>query len=360
MLPRTGPRPGWRAARSGRRRRLVSGGSGGCARAPASTRTIELSTFPAVDSVLLPVAEVPKHALAPRRSGRRAPDAGDLPTTRPRRLAARAAGRSGHRPGPRPDSRSATTGAARRAEQRAERVAAGLAELDLWLRDHVRAGLSVTSGGAYRHAEQVAARMVDAQAGRGGRCAAQPGRTGHPGPGGGGAGRLRPAAPADPRLRADPRARCRRGSRRWCGRSRLPVPGRACLPGGQRPVAGAGRAGRAGRPGPGPADPPRARTPPGSRAAAVLRPAGPVRRVDAALRPGTALDADLHFYPGQPPLRALIGGAPRQPGAGPAPPRPGGIQRCWRTGRPPWPSTVATRWPAPGSSAIPVPGAAAR
>jgi hypothetical protein len=54
--------------------------------------------------------------------------------------------------------------AARRAEQREARVAAGLAELETWLRDQVRAGLSGTDGG-YRHAEQIAARMVDAQAG---------------------------------------------------------------------------------------------------------------------------------------------------------------------------------------------------
>jgi hypothetical protein len=53
--------------------------------------------------------------------------------------------------------------AARRAEQRESRVGAGLAELEVWLRDQVRAGLSATSGG-YRHAERVAARMVDAQA----------------------------------------------------------------------------------------------------------------------------------------------------------------------------------------------------
>ena len=53
--------------------------------------------------------------------------------------------------------------AARRAEQRETRVAAGLAELETWLRDQVRAGLSSTGGG-YGHAERVAARMVDAQA----------------------------------------------------------------------------------------------------------------------------------------------------------------------------------------------------
>lgn len=53
--------------------------------------------------------------------------------------------------------------AAKRAEQRADRVRAGLAELDVWLRDQVRSGLSAATG-SYRHAEPVAARMVDAQA----------------------------------------------------------------------------------------------------------------------------------------------------------------------------------------------------
>ena len=52
--------------------------------------------------------------------------------------------------------------AARRSQRRAQRVAAGLAELRMWLCDQIRAGLSGTNG--HRHAEQIAARMVDAQA----------------------------------------------------------------------------------------------------------------------------------------------------------------------------------------------------
>lgn len=55
-------------------------------------------------------------------------------------------------------------GAARRSRQRAQRVAAGLAELQVWLRDQVRAGLSGAAAEGYRHAEAIAARMVDAQA----------------------------------------------------------------------------------------------------------------------------------------------------------------------------------------------------
>jgi SWIM zinc finger len=55
--------------------------------------------------------------------------------------------------------------AARRSRQRAERVAAGLAELQMWLCDQIRAGLSGLPGaGGHQHAEQIAARMVDAQA----------------------------------------------------------------------------------------------------------------------------------------------------------------------------------------------------
>jgi hypothetical protein len=54
--------------------------------------------------------------------------------------------------------------AARRAEQRATRVAAGLAELEMWLRDQVSAGLSAAGAQGFRHAEAMAARMVDAQA----------------------------------------------------------------------------------------------------------------------------------------------------------------------------------------------------
>ena len=59
--------------------------------------------------------------------------------------------------------------AARRAQQRAQRVANGLAELQSWLRDQVLVGLSATptapAGPAARgHANEIAARMIDAQA----------------------------------------------------------------------------------------------------------------------------------------------------------------------------------------------------
>jgi hypothetical protein len=54
--------------------------------------------------------------------------------------------------------------AARRAAQRAERVRDGLAELDRWLQDQVRTGLAGTDRLGYTHFDRVAARMVDAQA----------------------------------------------------------------------------------------------------------------------------------------------------------------------------------------------------
>jgi len=56
--------------------------------------------------------------------------------------------------------------AARRAQQRAQRVANGLAELQSWLRDQVLVGLSATpaASAARGHANEIAARMVDAQA----------------------------------------------------------------------------------------------------------------------------------------------------------------------------------------------------
>jgi hypothetical protein len=51
-----------------------------------------------------------------------------------------------------------------RAEQREARVASGLIELDRWLCDQVRQGLAVSQRAGYRHWDDIAARMVDAQA----------------------------------------------------------------------------------------------------------------------------------------------------------------------------------------------------
>jgi len=48
--------------------------------------------------------------------------------------------------------------------QRAARIAAGLDELDRWLGDQVRSGLAGAASAGYGHWEQMAARLVDAQA----------------------------------------------------------------------------------------------------------------------------------------------------------------------------------------------------
>jgi SWIM zinc finger len=85
-------------------------------------------------------------------------------------LAARAArasrGTGGEQAGEqaRPDGPKDPKAAARRAEQREARVASGLAELDRWLCDQVRQGLAASQQAGYGHWDDIAARMVDAQA----------------------------------------------------------------------------------------------------------------------------------------------------------------------------------------------------
>jgi len=66
---------------------------------------------------------------------------------------------SGEQPEPK-DPRAA----ARRAEQRESRVASGLAELDRWLCDQARQGLAASQQAGYGHWDDIAARMIDAQA----------------------------------------------------------------------------------------------------------------------------------------------------------------------------------------------------
>jgi len=75
-------------------------------------------------------------------------------------LTARAAKASAAQPGELADPKTA----ARRAEQRETRVAIGLAELDRWLCDQVRQGLAASQQAGYGHWDDIAARMVDAQA----------------------------------------------------------------------------------------------------------------------------------------------------------------------------------------------------
>lgn len=63
----------------------------------------------------------------------------------------------------RPASPADPEAARRRADQRAERVDSGMRELDQWLRDQVSQGLAATPKAGYQHWDTIAARMVDAQ-----------------------------------------------------------------------------------------------------------------------------------------------------------------------------------------------------
>jgi hypothetical protein len=72
------------------------------------------------------------------------------------------ASRSARTSDPKPPADPAA--ARRRAEQREARVALGLTELDRWLCDQVRQGLAASQRSGYRHWDDIAARMVDAQA----------------------------------------------------------------------------------------------------------------------------------------------------------------------------------------------------
>jgi hypothetical protein len=58
----------------------------------------------------------------------------------------------------------AAAAASRRAEQRAERITAGLDDLDLWLGDQIRTGLTTLKRAGYREIDEQARRLVDAQA----------------------------------------------------------------------------------------------------------------------------------------------------------------------------------------------------
>jgi SWIM zinc finger len=256
--------------------------------------------------------------------------------------------------------------AARRAQERALRVAGGLAELREWLADQVRVGLaaSVSAGG---HAGSIAARMVDAQA-----------------PGVAGVLRSLSAVPTS--------------GEDWPGRllaeyGRLHLLARAyervdTLPAGLAAVV-------------------RSRvgyttsrqevltlpaitdhwlviavrdlvegTVPGRRIWVRGRDTGRVAMLltfagngfwqdpdTAHLRPGSELRADLHYYPGQPPLRALIGERHADPAPAPAPalgPRSAGdidaLLADWAVGvaADPW----LTTWPALLTGTPVPPGAA--
>ena len=217
--------------------------------------------------------------------------------------------------------------AARRVQQRAERVANGLAELQSWLRDQVLIGLSATPtagsaaasavGSARGHADEVAARMVDAQAP--GVASVLRGLSEVPGSGEGWPGRLlaeyaqlhllarahQRLGDLPPDLAATVRSRVGYPTSRQDVLARPPVTDHWTVLGvrdlldGQVPGRRLWLRGRD-----------------SGRWAMLLTFAAPGRAGGAGgwqdpdtarLRPGTELHASLHYYPGQPALRATVG-----------------------------------------------------
>jgi hypothetical protein len=225
-----------------------------------------------------------------------------------------------------PQRRRDEVAAAKRAAQRRERVAAGLAELDLWLCDQVRSGLSAVSG-TYWHAEPVAARMVDAQAP--GVAAALRRLSAVPASGEGwperllaGYARLHLLARAHAQLDAVPpdlAATVRSYVGYSVSRQRVlaePVVRDTWLVMSVRDIVDA-------------AVPARRTYLRGKRTgrwALVLAfdPQGQFGgNPHAAFAAGTSLDADLHYYPGRAPLRVVVGDRHGEPVIGPRPrPRP--------------------------------------
>jgi hypothetical protein len=241
--------------------------------------------------------------------------------------------------------------AARRAAERAARVTDGLADLREWLRDQVRAGLAATgpSGAGTAQAELMAARMVDAQAP--GVAAAL---RGLPGAAAGGPGRLLAEyAQLHLLIRAHERLDQLPGGLAATVRSRVGYPvGKDdvlaqsavtdhWLVAAVREVTDAAVPGRRiwlrGR-----------QT---KRWATLLTFAAPNGAWQdpgtARLRPGTEVQAGLHYYPGQPPLRALLGPRHADPAPGPAPMPDGDVDAhltWWAAAleQDPW----LTTWPA--------------
>jgi SWIM zinc finger len=240
--------------------------------------------------------------------------------------------------------------AARRSQQRAGRVAAGVAELQMWLRDQVMAGVS-GSAGRFGHAEAIAARMVDAQAG--GLAGALRRMSVIPATGDGWPARLlgeyaqlHLLTRAHERLDALPDGlatvvRSRIGY--TTGRDevlatpqvtdRWQVLGVRDLP--DAPIA-ARRIWLRGHV---------------TRRFALLLSFAPGgyfgANPDAALAPGTELHADLHYYPAPPPVRAVVGTRHGSPARGSRPDQPGDLAAlvaAWAAALEldPW----LTEWPA--------------
>jgi hypothetical protein len=203
----------------------------------------------------------------------------------------------------------------KRVEQRAARVAAGLDELDRWLTDQIRTGLSAAQRGGYAYFETVAARMVDAQA-----PALASALRRLPAVAASGDGwhrrlleelaalRLVVAAhrrvdelPTD--LAATVRSRIGYPIAREDVLAGPPVPDRWQVLGHRDAVEERLTSRRVWL-----------RGEATGRPALVLSFAATGQALDASLVPGTSLDADLHYYPGAGPLRALVGdrrGEPR-------------------------------------------------
>jgi SWIM zinc finger len=254
--------------------------------------------------------------------------------------------------------------AARRAAERAGRVTDGLADLREWLRDQVRAGLagSGRAGTGQGGADQMAARMVDAQTpgvaaalrGLAGAAADGPGRL------------LAEYALLHLLIRAHERLAELPDGLAAVVRSRVGYPVRAAdaLAGpvvtdqwlvlAVREITDATVPGRRiwlrGRQ--------------SKRWAMLLTFAAPNGAWQdpgtARLRPGIEVHASLHYYPGQPPLRALIGTRHADPVPG-APPGPGddvdALLAHWSAAleEDPW----LTTWPAL-LTGTPVPSGSAR
>ena len=208
--------------------------------------------------------------------------------------------------------------AARRAQQRARRVANGLAELQSWLSDQVSVGLSATT--AHGHTGEIAARMVDAQAP--GIATALRGLSAIPASGEGWPGRLldeyallhllaRAHEQLDtlpPDLAATVRSRVGYPTGRKDVLTRPAVTDHWAVLGVRDLVDG---------------------TVPGRRIWLRGRDSGQWAMLltfgtpggaggwqdpdTARLRPGSELHASLHYYPGQPPMRAVAGERQAQP-----------------------------------------------
>jgi SWIM zinc finger len=196
---------------------------------------------------------------------------------------------------------------ARRVADRAARVTAGMEELDLWLRDLVRQGLAAAQHRPYGYWDEVAARMVDAQApGAAGQIRRMAGivRSGEGWPGRllAQAGRLHLLTRAwarfdtlDPATQADARTAA---GWSWSSqevlagaavRDRWQVLGRAVVEEERYRIQRTWLLGAE-----------------SGRAALILESVPAFAPLPAELVPGTEVDADLAFFPGAWPQRALV------------------------------------------------------